>query len=77
MDLLDHASAHRSGSSLRSKWALRALAAGVVARSRSREGLAEEQPLAYKDVDRVVNVVHRAGVARKVVRMRPLGVVKG
>ena len=34
-------------------------------------------PEAYKDVDEVVEVVHRAGLARKVARMRPLGVVKG
>ena len=50
---------------------------GVVARSRSREGLAEEQPLAYKDVDIVVDVVHRAGLSTKVARLRPLGVIKG
>ena len=51
--------------------------AGVVARSRSREGLAEEQPAAYKDVDLVVEVVHRAGLSSKVARLRPLGVIKG
>ena len=51
--------------------------AGVVARSRSREGLAEEQPAAYKDVDIVVEVVHRAGLSSKVARLRPLGVIKG
>jgi tRNA-splicing ligase RtcB len=39
--------------------------------------LAEEAPTAYKDVERVVAVVHRAGLARKVARLRPLGVVKG
>ena len=50
---------------------------GVVARSRSREGLAEEQPQAYKDVDLVVDVVHRAGLSLKVARLRPLGVIKG
>jgi len=50
---------------------------GVVARARSRRGLAEEQPAAYKDVDRVVDVVHRAGLSRKVARMRPIGVIKG
>jgi tRNA-splicing ligase RtcB len=41
------------------------------------KGLAEEAPHAYKDIDRVVNVVHRAGLARKVARMVPLGVMKG
>jgi tRNA-splicing ligase RtcB len=50
---------------------------GVIARARSWKGLAEEQPDAYKDVDLVVEVVHRAGLARKVARMRPIGVVKG
>jgi tRNA-splicing ligase RtcB len=51
--------------------------AGVIARSRSRDGLAEEQPAAYKDVDVVVDVVHRAGLSLKVARLVPLGVVKG
>ena len=50
---------------------------GVIARARSRKGLAEEQPDAYKNVDDVVDVVHRAGLARKVARMRPIGVIKG
>ena len=50
---------------------------GVIARCRSREGLAEEQPLAYKDVDVVVDIVHRAGLSTKVARLRPLGVIKG
>lgn len=50
---------------------------GVVARARSWRGLAEEQPDAYKNVDLVVDVVHRARLATKVARMRPIGVVKG
>ncbi len=50
---------------------------GVVARARSWKGLAEEQPAAYKDVNQVVDVVHRAGLSRKVARMRPIGVIKG
>jgi tRNA-splicing ligase RtcB len=50
---------------------------GVIARAHSWKGLAEEQPAAYKDVTRVVDVVHRAGLATKVARMRPIGVVKG
>lgn len=53
------------------------LEVGVIAKARSREGLAEEQPAAYKDVDAVVNVVHRAGLSLKVARLRPLGVIKG
>ncbi len=50
---------------------------GVVVRARSWKGLAEEQPAAYKDVDQVVDVVHAAGLSRKVARMRPIGVIKG
>jgi tRNA-splicing ligase RtcB len=50
---------------------------GVVARARSWKGLAEEQPAAYKDVNQVVEVVHEAGLSRKVARMRPIGVIKG
>jgi tRNA-splicing ligase RtcB len=53
------------------------LSRGVVARARSWKGLAEEQPDAYKDVDLVVDVVDRAGLAKKVARMRPIGVIKG
>ncbi len=52
-------------------------ARGVIVRCRSWRGLAEEQPDAYKDVDVVVDVVHTAGLASKVARMRPIGVVKG
>jgi tRNA-splicing ligase RtcB len=52
-------------------------AQGVIARCHSWKGLAEEQPAAYKDVSLVVDVVHKAGLARKVARMRPIGVVKG
>ncbi len=50
---------------------------GIVARARSWRSLAEEQPAAYKDVDQVVDVVHKAALAKKVARMRPIGVVKG
>jgi tRNA-splicing ligase RtcB len=50
---------------------------GIVVRSPSNKGLAEEAPFAYKDVERVVEVVERAGLARRVVQLRPLGVVKG
>jgi tRNA-splicing ligase RtcB len=52
-------------------------AEGIVVRSPSDRGLAEEAPFAYKDVERVVDVVHGAGLARRVARLRPLGVVKG
>ena len=52
-------------------------ARGIVVRCPSPKGLAEEAPFAYKDVDRVVRVVERAGLARRVARLVPLGVVKG
>jgi tRNA-splicing ligase RtcB len=52
-------------------------AKGIVARARSWKGLAEEQSAAYKDVDIVVDVVHQAGLAKKVARLRPIGVIKG
>ena len=52
-------------------------ARGVIAMSSSRQGLAEEQPKAYKNVDHVVEVVHDAGLSKRVARMRPIGVIKG
>lgn len=52
-------------------------AKGIYARARSRKGLAEEQSDAYKDVSLVVDVVHRAGLAKKVARLKPVGVIKG
>jgi tRNA-splicing ligase RtcB len=51
--------------------------AGITVVSRDRATLAEEMPDAYKDVDAVVESVDRAGICRKVVRTRPLAVVKG
>jgi tRNA-splicing ligase RtcB len=50
---------------------------GIVVRCPSNKGLAEEAPFAYKDVERVVEVVERAGLACRVARLVPLGVVKG
>ena len=50
---------------------------GIVVRCPSNAGLAEEAPFAYKDVERVVEVVERAGLARRVAQIEPLGVVKG
>jgi tRNA-splicing ligase RtcB len=50
---------------------------GIVVRCPSNRGLAEEAPFAYKDVERVVAVVERAGLAGRVAQLLPLGVVKG
>nr|HMT21227.1 RtcB family protein [Promineifilum sp.] len=52
-------------------------ARGILVRAGSLAGLAEEAPQAYKDVDRVIEVVHGAGIARKVARLVPVIVVKG
>ena len=52
-------------------------ARGIHVRAGSLSGLAEEAPGAYKDVDRVVEVVHGAGIARRVARLTPLAVIKG
>ncbi len=52
-------------------------AMGIIARARGHKGLAEEQPAAYKDVDAVTQVVEQAGLAKRVARLRPVGVIKG
>lgn len=51
--------------------------AGIYARASSRSSLAEEAPQAYKDVNDIVDITHRAGISMKVARLKPLGVVKG
>lgn len=50
---------------------------GIVAEAQSLKGLVEEAPEAYKDVDAVVDVVARAGIAAKVARIKPIAVLKG
>ncbi len=50
---------------------------GIYLRAKSRKVIAEEAPEAYKDIDEVVKISHQAGLARKVARMKPVGVVKG
>ncbi|MST32251.1 RtcB family protein [Acidimicrobiaceae bacterium USS-CC1] len=65
---------HRvSGSALRRQLAR----AGVEVRAGSDRGLAEEAPTSYKDVDAVVETVELAGLARRVARLVPVGVIKG
>ncbi|ABQ47439.1 protein of unknown function UPF0027 [Thermotoga petrophila RKU-1] len=49
----------------------------IVVMSKSKKTLVEEAPEVYKDVDRVVQIVHEIGISRRVARMIPLGVVKG
>jgi tRNA-splicing ligase RtcB len=50
---------------------------GIFIQSRGKRTLKEEMPEAYKDVSQVVEVVHKADLAHKVARLRPLGVIKG
>jgi tRNA-splicing ligase RtcB len=50
---------------------------GIVVQAGSMPGLAEEAPVAYKDVSEVVDSVSGAGIARKVARVRPVAVIKG
>jgi tRNA-splicing ligase RtcB len=50
---------------------------GILVRWTGRSTMAEEMPEAYKDVSQVVEVVHGAGISKKVAKLRPLAVVKG
>ena len=50
---------------------------GITVRCPSNRGLAEEAPFAYKEIDHVIEVVERAGLASRVALLRPLGVIKG
>jgi len=52
-------------------------AKGIIVKYRGLRGIAEEAPLAYKDVDSVVDVVHQAGLSKKVAKLVPLAVIKG
>jgi len=50
---------------------------GIWVMASGKGTLAEEMPEAYKNVNEVVNVVHEAGISKRVCRMKPLGVIKG
>lgn len=50
---------------------------GIYVKAMTREGVVEETPEAYKDVDAVADVSHSLGIATKVVRLVPIGVIKG
>ena len=50
---------------------------GIFIKSLTRDGVVEETPQAYKDVDSVVNVSHELGIATKVAKLVPIGVIKG
>jgi tRNA-splicing ligase RtcB len=67
------AARHTSGEALRKSLEQ----SGILVRGSSRRGLAEEKPEAYKDIDAVIETSDHAGLARKIARLIPLGVVKG
>lgn len=50
---------------------------GILVKCWSLRGVAEEAPQAYKDIDKVIEVVHQAGISKKVARLVPLAVIKG
>ena len=50
---------------------------GILIKCWSLQGVAEEAPMAYKNIDEVVDVVHNAGLSKKVARLVPLAVIKG
>jgi len=50
---------------------------GIIVKCWSERGIAEEAPEAYKDIEEVIDVVHNAGISRKVARLVPLAVIKG
>lgn len=50
---------------------------GIIVKCRSLRGIAEEAPMAYKDIYKVVEVVHNAGLSKKVAKLRPIAVIKG
>lgn len=52
-------------------------AKGITVKASGRGTIVEEAPQAYKDVNEVVDVVHNAGISKRVARMRPIGVIKG
>jgi tRNA-splicing ligase RtcB len=50
---------------------------GILVKGQTKTGLTEEKPDAYKDVSQVVEVVHGAGIAKKVAKLVPIAVMKG
>lgn len=50
---------------------------GVFIQATTKSGITEEIPEAYKNVSQVVEVVHQAGISKKVAKLKPIGVIKG
>jgi tRNA-splicing ligase RtcB len=71
-------SRHKAKKAARGRAILRELEdQGIYVKATGRDTVAEEIPEAYKDVTQVVDIVHRAGISRKVVKLKPMGVIKG
>lgn len=71
-------SRHQAARTWRGDRIIRALGRrGIIVRSNSTRGIAEEAPDAYKNVAAVVQAAHDAGISRKVARLEPLICVKG
>ncbi len=78
---------HGAGRTMSRRAALRAISGqkvvknleskGIIVKCRSLRGIAEEAPLAYKNIDNVVDVVHNVGLSKKVAKLVPLAVIKG
>ena len=81
-----HSTCHGAGRAMSRHQAVRTIDAkelvnklqnkGILVKSWSLRGIAEEAPQAYKDIDSVVDVVHNAGLSKKVARLIPLAVIK-
>lgn len=82
-----YSTCHGSGRLMSRAAAIRSLSApdivrdlekrGIIVKCWSLRGIAEEAPQAYKNIDEVIDVVHNAGISKKVVRLIPLAVIKG
>ncbi len=82
-----YSTCHGAGRTMSRKQAMRTISGqnvvkqlkqkGIIVKCRSSRGIAEEAPLAYKNIDNIVNVVHNAGLVKKVARLVPLAVIKG
>jgi len=82
-----YSTCHGAGRTMSRHAAIRALsgqeiinqlkAKGILVKCYSMRGIAEEAPQAYKNIDEVVEVVHQAGLSKKVARLVPLAVIKG
>ena len=82
-----HAVCHGAGRTMSRRQATRTISGqevvkdleqkGIIIKCQSLRGIAEEAPMAYKDIDNIVQIVHNAGLSKKVAKLRPLAVIKG